>query len=491
MMNHSAILKTVLVFGCTLFSCSSFQTVHHENPKQKLQRDLDYLFSNPALSTAHWGIVIRSLDTGEYYYRRNEYKLFTPASNLKLLTTGTALLKLGPAYRFSTLLYYRGQVIDSVLCGDLVLKSCGDPSISPLFYEDGPLTVYENFADSLRAAGIKAVDGDVVGDGTCFEDEPLGAGWAWDDQSFGYSAQINALSFNDNCIELLFVPADSIGKPASVSVLPCTDYIEVENNVVTHAESTHIDCRRKANSNRITCSGCTARAATKKVAVHNPARFSATLLAKALRRKGIRISGAIARPGNKTKSEHAVCRHFSPPLPVILTATNKKSQNLYAELLLRTLPGHAGLEATAQNGIKIISEQLKKTGVDPQHIILVDGSGLSRKNKLSPHSLMVFLSYLKKHRYGTVFVETLPVAGIDGTLKYRMQGTAAQGNTRAKTGTLDGVSALSGYVTTQDGEELVFSMMVNSFVTSAKTAQFVQDAVCETLANFNSKANSL
>ncbi|MBN1996583.1 D-alanyl-D-alanine carboxypeptidase/D-alanyl-D-alanine-endopeptidase [candidate division KSB1 bacterium] len=460
--------------------------IHTEGPEGALRRDLDYLFSDPSFVNAHWGVVIKSLDSGRYLYRLNEHKLLTPASNLKLFTTGTALLELGPEYRFTTDLYYRGQVKDSVLLGDLFLKSCGDPSLSPQFCDGDPETIFAGFADNIRAKGIKMVVGNIIGDESCFDNEPLGTGWAWDDQSYGYSAQISALSFNDNCIDLTFVPSDSSGKPASLFKLPNTNFVHVNNMVTTHTHLTDINCLRENNSNFIFCDGTAGKTESRRVAIHNPALFSTKILAKTLRQKDIQIKGQISYTTEKTDKDtlNLVARHCSPPLIDILTVTNKQSQNLYAELLLRTIAKEAGLEANAKNGIKILSDRLESMGIDTHQVVIADGSGLSRKNKLSPHSLMVFLSYMKKSRYGTLFTQTLPEAGIDGTLKYRMQGTAAQGNAKAKTGSLDGISALSGFVTTQDGEELVFSIIVNSFVTSNANANLIQDSVCERLANF-------
>ncbi len=487
-----------MVFATLVFSgCSRHPALTMKvDALSKLRGELDYLLSDPSFAVAHWGIAIQSLKTGEYLYLRNEHKGFMPASNMKLFTTAAALLKCGPEFRFTTKLIYRGTLSPTgILEGDLIIKGVGDPSLSERYANGNPTKVFESWADSLAAKNIRQINGRIIGDDSYFTDEGMGAGWSWDYESDYYAAQVSALSFNDNCVDIFFTPGDSLGKLSTFRLLPNDHYVSVVNRVVTADEAMGTDIRynRERGGNTVVCSGTIFIGEKEKhdwFSVENPTLYAAHIFQQVLRSKGIVVTGEAADMDDLNDyqyvddSLHVLARYTSPQLGEIVTTINKVSQNLYAELLLRLVGKEFGGEGSAGKGAEVEKELFAGMGIDPGQIDIADGSGLSRLNLVTPMSIVKLLRYMRQHSSGKVFYESLPIAGVDGTIKGRLVGTAAQGNVRAKTGYLDKVRALSGYVTTLDGEELAFSMIVNNYLVPTGLANKIQDSICERLANF-------
>ncbi len=484
-------LLALLLVGCSTHP--DIRVGPRDDSLSELTSELDRVFSRPEFANAYWGVVIRSLDTGKYWYLRNENKGFMPASNMKLFTTAAALVELGPDFRFETRLLSRGSVQDSVLKGDLIIQGGGDPSLGGRYYDDRITHVFEVWADTLASRGIHRVEGDIVANDRFFQDDIMGAGWSWDYQSDYYAAQISALSFNDNCIDLIFTPSDSVGGLTVVQKEPSTDYVSVINRVVTVDSTAHtqVVLERQRGTNTIVCIGTVpvgVEPVRDWVTVEDPALFAATVFREALQTNGINVSGKTRVDTTDLKTVEDVslqALHQSPPLDTIVYTINKISQNLYAELLLRTLGHIEGGEGTARRGARVEKELFADMGINPEWLVIADGSGLSRKNQITPFSLVQLLSYMHHHVYGDVFYKSLPIAGEDGTISKRMIGTSAQHNVRAKTGYIDRARALSGYVTTRDGEELAFSMIVNNYTVPTSLANHFQDTVCERLANYS------
>jgi len=483
----------ILGIGCTRHP----SIVQKRDALEKLSHELDYFFSDPSFANAFWGVAIKSIDTGEILYLHNENKGFMPASNMKLFTTASSLLKLGENYRFQTNLYVNGTIDDSgVLQGDLIIRGVGDPTISGRFHDGNATQVFEDWADSLKQKGIRAISGRIIGDDNYFTDEIMGAGWSWDYQSDYYAAQISALSFNDNCEEIIFSPGDSVGAPTTFRLVPQTDYVTVINKVVTadKVKGTDIIYNRERGRNIITCSGSLYIEDKNKMdwfSVENPTLFAATIFKETLQKKGIDVKGEaydiddVIDYRYNSRTEDIVARYISPPLSEIVLTINKVSQNLYAELLLRVLGKEFGGEGSAVKGAEIEKELFAKMGINPDYLVIADGSGLSRVDLVTPLSVVKLLTFMYRQPVGESYVDTLPIAGVDGTIRKRMKGTAAEGNVRAKTGYIGGVRALSGYVTTKDDEHLAFSMICNNYTVPTALANHVQDTVCERLANFS------
>ncbi|MBN1542181.1 D-alanyl-D-alanine carboxypeptidase/D-alanyl-D-alanine-endopeptidase [candidate division KSB1 bacterium] len=493
-----------LLFFISLICCGlSLRCAHHTTvsaekcSSEKLELELNGLFGQPQFANAHWGVAIRSLETGQVLYQHNADKGFMPASNMKLFTTAAALIKLGPEFHYQTDILALGQ-IDSlgVLHGDLVVRGSGDPSISGR-YTDGDITaVFRHWADSLRVRNIRRISGRVVGDDSFFDNEILGNGWSWDYQSDYYAAQISALSFNENCVDLLFLPGDSVGALTHCRLEPNTTYVTVENRVVTGAadSESEIYLQRQRGGNQVVCTGTLSISEDEKrdwVTVEDPTLYTATVLRQVLEESGIRVDGeaavieALGDVADGAKKPQLLFTHHSPPLNELIRTINKVSQNLFAELLFRTTARWIGGAGNAKTAEKAEKEIFAEMGIPPQFVVLADGSGLSRLNLVTPNSVVQLLTYLRRHAYGELFYSSLPVAGEDGTLAKRMIGTAAQKNVRAKTGYIGRVRALSGYVTTKDGEELAFSMIANNYTVPTSLVNHVQDTVCERLANFS------
>ena len=494
------ILRIIIIPFLVIFTGCAFYNklkVHEPNNLEKLRSELNKIFDDPEFFNANWGVAIQSLKTGEYIYLKNENKNFAPASNMKLFTTAAALIKLTPKFQFCTTIYQNGQISeDGILEGDLVIRGSGDPSINNRYHDSNITYIFETWADSLKQIGVNAINGNIIGDDNYFEDEIMGEGWAWDYQSDWFAAQISAFSFNDNCMNIVFSAGDSVGLPVKFKLEPVTDYVEIVNKVVTveHGLQNGIYYNRKRGTNRVEISGALPIDFSDKrgwFSVENPTLFAATVLKQTLEKKEILVNG-IAKDiddyddySYSTGDQNKLFNYFSPPLWQIVETINKNSQNLYAELILRTLGAEFKDEGSAQKSIEVVKEVLTSMAINPDNFNMVDGSGLSRLNLVTPKHIITLLRYMKNHPVNEFFYNSLPIAGIDGTLKRRLKNSSTRGNVKAKTGYLGNVVALSGYLTTGDDEELVFSIMTNNYTVPTTTAHAVQDLVCERLTNFS------
>lgn len=465
------------------------------NDLKEFAKVLDDIFNDPSFANAHWGVLIQSLTTGEYFYKRNEHKNFMPASNMKLFSTALALQLLGPDYKYKTQLYIDGKIKRDEIIGNLILRGVGDPTISKNFYKNDVLYVFKQWADSLLNMGIEKIRGDIIADDDAFEEESLGNGWSWDDETYSYSAISGAVCFNDNCIDLVIKPADKIGKKANIATFPSTKFVTILNEIVTVGDDsvTNIDFYRERNTNIIHCRG-TIRKSEKEVnysvSVNNPTKYTAYIIKEVFESKGIKVYGQAYDNDELNnlidyKKLTPLFIQESPPLKEIIKVVNKISQNLYAEQLIKTIGYEKSKFGSFENGMKASERLLIQMGVDPENVQIVDGSGLSRLNLVTPFQINSLLRFMTRSKYFTEFYQSLPIAGIDGTIQNRMKMTRAEGNVRAKTGYINSVRALSGYVDTYDGERLTFVMIVNNFLVPIRLPENVQDLVCTLLSNYS------
>ncbi len=456
---------------------------------------MDDIFNDPNFSNAHWGVLIQSLETGEYFYKRNENKLFMPASNLKLFTSSAGLILLGDDYKFTTNIYMRGRMDGSTLIGDLVIQGRGDPTLSGRFYNNDLLKVFNDWADSLSRLGIDEITGNIIGDDNEFDDLGLGEGWAWDYESDWYAAQSSALSFNDNCVDLI-VTADKLTGQAKIDINPNTKYVAVVNkvSVVNNDSSTSINAYRERGTNLITVFGTIRNSDSLKtfVTVNNPTQYTMVVLKEVLESKGIIVGGFPVDIDDLSSpiENYELARlftYYSPNLREIVKVINKNSQNFFAEQVLKTI----GLEkenlGSIENGITVCNSVFQEMGINPENMIMVDGSGLSRLNLVTPKQIVSLLNFMYQNKYYLPFYNSLPIAGIDGSLANRMKNTKAENNVRAKTGYIGSARSLSGYVNTADNEPIAFSIIVNNFTVPLKLAENIQDLVCVRLANLKRK----
>jgi D-alanyl-D-alanine carboxypeptidase/D-alanyl-D-alanine-endopeptidase (penicillin-binding protein 4) len=464
-----------------------------------LATEIDTLLDNPALQRSTWAVVVQSLDSGEFLYRRNATKLLMPASNMKIVTLATAAERLGWDFTFETRLVTTGSIDRGVLHGDLLVVGSGDPTFNRRHAD--PAQTFDAWATELRAAGIKAIDGRIVGDDRFFQRELLGGGWAWDNLVYAYSAPVSALELNENTVDLVIRPGRAVGALASVQVRPAQSGMVADSQVLTGTKDspTVVEVRRLPGSAVVHVSGTVPLGGsdtTRTVAVDNPAEYFARIVRASLIAGGISVRGgaadvsALPAPPDVSAARVLVsCK--SVPLSDIARVLMKTSQNLYAETLLRRLGAPAdepGSSTSVDAGRKAERETLESWGIAPDSFVVMDGSGLSRYNYLAAETIAAVLRKMYDDpRHRAPFIAALAVAGVDGTLASRFKGTRVAGNAHAKTGSIANGRALSGYVQTLDGETFVFSIIANNFNLPASTVDATTDLVVERLATFTRK----
>ena len=450
------------------------------------------------LENAFWGIHIQSLKNGEVLYSHHSKKNMIPASNMKIFTSVFALDKLGPDFQYTTGVYLHGKFDnDTVFTGNVIIRGMGDPTISGRFFDNKVTRIPEDWADSLTARKIKVIHGKIIGDDNFFGDDALGKHWEWDEESYWYSAQVSGLSFNDNCVNW-YVSPTRVGLPAKIQLVPGTNYVTIDNRTTTVArvsESEDVEFTRGRRSNLIQVTGkiaVTSDTQVGYVTVENPTLFTASVVKDVLQKKGIQVdSEAVDIDSLPYYTYHdsdstviRIASYQSPKLEEILKIVNKRSQNLFAEQLLRTVAAVVDSDGTGQYALELEKEFLKQIGIDPVHMYFMDGSGYSRTNLVTPESIVGVLKYIRNHKYWKTFYESLPKAGMERTLNHRMKNTPAEGNVRAKTGTMDNVSTISGFLRTADNEEMVFSILCNNFSIDNLEVQKIQDSILVKLASF-------
>ena len=404
---------------------------------------------------------------------------------------------MGPEFKYKTSLYTNGKIDGSTLLGDLIIRGRGDPTIAERFNNGNMYKVFENWADSLNEMGVDEIKGNIIGDDNLFEDRGLGNGWEWDYESYWYAAPSGALAFNDNCVDMTVAPTE-IGKSARITLSPNTKYIILINNVrtVRNDSLTSIDFYRERGTNVITVNGTiklNSEPDIEYVTVNNPTQYFVVVLKDVFERKGIKISGYPIDiddlpDGSMDYSKlKLLLSTYSVPLKDIIKVINKNSQNFYAEQLLKTIGLEKGNFGSVDNGLKFERSLIQEMGINPDNTSIVDGSGLSRSNLVTAKQIVSLLNYMYKSPNFVPFFNSLPIAGVDGTLANRMKNTKAANKVRAKTGFIGSVRSLSGYAYTADNEPVAFSIIVNNFSVPTKLADNVQDLVCLRIANFKRK----
>jgi D-alanyl-D-alanine carboxypeptidase/D-alanyl-D-alanine-endopeptidase (penicillin-binding protein 4) len=465
-----------------------------ERPTGPLARELGPLLQHPRWHHATWGALVVSLTYGDTLFAWRADRRFIPASNAKLFTTAAALHYLGPAYRFLTVLYADGPIRTGELAGDLVLYGTGDPTFARDTASLAP------FADSVVRAGIRRIRGDVVGDASFLGAELTGPGWSPDNAEEGYAAPPSALGAAENRLWLTVLPGPRTGAATTHRVEPTTDLYRIVNRVTTGRTRgrTRIAMRR-LDATTIELTGTInprSRGWGTWVVVHEPPVFAASMLRQLLLARGVVVDGftravvddvpgpadeLLRRLTTLTGPEQTTLAvHRSPPLTSIVTMINHRSHNLSAEIALRSIGRVRGAAGTFAEGARLVERYLTgDVGIPAEAVQVTDGSGLSLLDAATPGSLVQLLAFMRRAPEGEDFYSSLPLVG-EG-MRRRMTSTAATGRLRAKTGTLNGVSALSGYVMTEMGEELAFSLLVN-VAPSIRRARLVQDSIGVRLA---------
>lgn len=469
-----------------------------------LRDELGRVLDGTGWSSSRWSVLAVSLDRGDTLFTRDPDLPLAPASNAKILTSGAALHYLGADFRFQTFVLASGTLDDGILEGDLVLYGTGDPTISDRLFPS-KTAVLDSLARTVASLGVRRVRGAVVGDGSFFRDALLPETWPDEDLNDWFAAPVSALSFNENVVTLRIEPGPYPGASPIVHTIPEGLPVEVRNVATTVAGRAWppIMLDRSHPSAPLGLVGelpLRGREVWRVVTMDDPARFAAFAFRDALERAGVAADTArgldpgeaslppdarLSAPGLLAGSAPRVLAvHRSPPLSDLLEVLNKESHNLYAETLLKTMGQVVLGDPTLQGGAEAVRRYLVSVvGASPASFRIQDGSGLSPENRVSASTLVRVMAHLTDTPHGRSFWASLPEAGNYRELRRMYRGAAAR-NLRAKTGTIEGVSALSGTVRTADGERVLFSILSNN-LPSSSWAKRIEDRIGLRLAGFS------
>lgn len=472
----------------------------------ELRAHLDAHVTQPRFEGALWSVKVVSLASGRTLYEHHPRRLMSPASNSKLYAGALALDRLGGDYRIRTPLFVTAAPdADGLVAGHLIVSGRGDPSWKSTPRRSEFWRIFDPFVAALRQAGVRRLTGDVVADTTYFRGPPQGSSWTADDLNDDYGAEISALTLEQNFADLRIAPASGAGQPAVLEILQPRTGLGLRNWTVTvpAGGTRSILVRRILGENTVHVLGDVPLGGPEEimdVPVPHPARWFAASLQEALTRAGIRVDGvarAVGWPEPPPVGTGAVMvgEITSPPLRDLVAAFMKPSQNLETDLIFAhagesTRPAGAPAWRTSEQlAVTALGEFLRNSGLPDDEVRFDEGSGLSRNNLASANATVALLAFMAGHAEAKAFRDALPVAGVDGTLRRRMKGTAAEGNVRAKTGTLRWANGLSGYVTTAAGEALAFSVLLNRSVTPPGIfARDAVDAIAVMLAQFKARS---
>lgn len=472
------------------------------NPAQEEIQQMIAASAN--LERGEIGFEFVDAQTGEVVAQQNASRLFTPASNTKLYTTALAFVRLGITYTFKTSVRTSATLAPGeTVVPDLSFIAGGDPNLSgrvlpysPLPSHNDPLTAIAKLADQIAAKGIKQINGNLIADDSRYPYEPYPDGWTFDDGTWSYGAPVSAFSVNDNSVHVT-VKGTALGKLADVRLDPDFGYFVVLNQVVTdETNQTKVNISRPPGSNELVITGTigrTAPMAEEDVAVADPALFAAEALKYELEERGVSVRGEaqavhrdlttvpnpLGAPRTATLPEGTELASLeSAPLFEVVQVVNKVSENLHAEMLLREVAYATRSVGTLAAGLNERKTFLVEAGIPEKTYVFADGSGLARQGLTSPAATVALLRYMWNRPEKQAWIDSLPIGGVDGTLKNRFKNVDGAERVHAKTGSLAHVAALSGYLQIKSGQWLIFSMMANAELNEGGEVQKFFDQAC-------------
>lgn len=505
-----AVALVVLLAGCAPHAAPETPTP----PAGRLGAVVDSILATPPFHRTHWGILVHDPATGRDIFGLNAERNFVPASNMKLVTGAVALAELGEAYRYRTELVASGAAPGDTVAGALVVRGRGDPTLSARFH-DTPFAALDALADSVAARGIRRFDDGVVVDATWFSDAPVHFAWFLGNLPSRYAAGTAAFGIEEGTLFVVLHPGPSVGAPARAEVLPYPGVADVAVRLHTGPADARprVSSERRMPGDTLVLEGTVPLGAppdTLVLAAPDPAMLAARALAGALEARGVRL-GAPARVARDTAElrrvldpdatlspagpvpagrpvgsprggGEALVVWTSPPVADIVPAFMRPSQNWIAEQLVKTVGAEREGEGSWAAGIRAHSEYLEQqVGLDPSAFFLRDGSGLSNQSLVTPAAVVALLEHARTRPWFGTFRSSLPGPGeAGGTLAGRLAGL--EGRVAAKTGTVTHVNGLSGYIVTDDGRELTFSILTNATGAPAGPVREAMDRIVREIA---------
>ena len=448
---------------------------------QSLQHKLDSLLVNTSLlKTSEVGITIFDLTTGQTLFQHQDEKLYRPASTEKVITSVTALAKLGTDYTMDTRLQYTGEIVNDTLKGNRYLIGGFDPE---LMDED-----LDSLVEAVAQSGIRHLTDSLIADVSMTDSVFWGPGWSWDDVPHSFQPYLSPLMLNRGCVDITVMPTTKDSIPDVICV-PASDFYQVNNNAISHqpqAGKLKITRNWLYNGNQISISGNVTKKTSKSLSIYTSKDFFLYTFVNRLKAKGIEVYSTTFGDCPKNDSLNVITPFFTlqRPLSEVLNQMMKESDNLCAESMFYHLATQYANKkrVNAEDGTDAINDFMEQAlGIDPEPFQIADGSGVSLYNYVSPQLLLEYLKYAYYHpEIFPYFYDSLPIAGVDGTLEHRMKKTCAYRKVRAKTGSVTGISSLAGYAKAANGHQLAF-VIINQNVMKLRQARAFQDKMCEVM----------
>lgn len=484
-MKNYKVFSLILFFLVCVSAPLNYGILHAQ-----ISPEINRLIENSRASHAFWVVQVRD-STGRVLQNLNGDKLIRPASNLKMITSGALLDRLGPNYRFETTLYGRGRQTDSTWVGDLIVKGSGDPTISGIFTNGDKLFLFERWFNELNDAGIRVIDGNLIGFDGLFDDIPYPRGWEWDDLTYYYAPEINALSFNSNVVDLEVRAIGRVGTRPRIEWSPFnTSFVEFVNEQTIAPPGTRFNesYRRELGSNTIILRSVLPQGyyETEPLTITAPSLYFMDTFYQYLELRGMEINGGIFIDSDyyswNERGLRRIHTHISEPLHRMVGEINKESDNFITEMLVKYLGSKVyNVQGTTDLGLQVIKEYMNELGIDTTAVSLRDGSGMAPATLIKAGDLNQYLINIRNKPYFSHFINSLAVGGMSGTLSHRFRGSNISENFFGKTGFVSGVRALSGYLDTETGNRLAVSIITNNYTAQTSHVDFIHQRILEYL----------